>query len=123
MSFENAEAIARSGLGKFVRDLVESLHPDREIISVNQPGIALVRESLDVLQVAVPSRGADDHVGSARQTGAHIRHRRFGRGEVDHGIELPQECRRNRRTFTFASSPTTLTPWPRSLATSAIPNE
>src|SRR5277367_5897799 len=100
VSFENTEVIARSGLGKFVRDLVESLHPDREITAINQPGIALVRESLDLLQVAVPSRGADYHVGSACQTGAHIRHRRFGRGEVDYSVELPQECRRNSRTFT-----------------------
>ena len=79
-----------------VRHLEHHLNADGEVGAVEQAGFLAFRERAHVCEFVVPAGGANHHLGSAGEAGAHVLDGALGRGEVDNGVEAGDEWRRER---------------------------
>src|ERR1700722_10832785 len=95
----DGQLVAMRADRKLVHQPQHHLHAHRKVRTVEQTGVPPLAKRAHVLQVVVPAGRADHNLCAAGETGAHVVNDRLRRGEVDHGVHLRQQWRRQRRSI------------------------
>src|SRR6185437_3229240 len=94
VNFGNGELVAMRADGKLMYQSQHYLHAHGEVGAIEQRGISPLAKCAHLLQPVVPAGGADHDLGAAGETGAQVGNDRVRGGEVDDGVHLRQQRRR-----------------------------